>query len=218
VAIADIVVGVGSTSPVNPRELRVSDAERQHVVDLLNRAVGQGMLSLDDFTERTDAALRAQTRGELNGVLIDLPGLTVVGSAVAGGAAETLELRQTASSLRRQGLWTVPPRLVLRNRLGSMVLDFSQAHITHREVVIDIENDLGSIIMIVPDGSTVNADQLSVTMSSFSNTARAGVQPGYRHFVLTGRLMSSSLKVRPHRQYQFGPFVVHRPFRITRAR
>jgi len=203
---------------VNPRELRVSDAERQHVVDLLNRAVGQGMLSLDDFTERTDAALRAQTRGELNGVLIDLPGLTVAGSAVAGGDMETIELRQTASSLRRQGFWTVPPRLVLRNRLGSMVLDFSQAHFTHREVVIDIENDLGSITMIVPDGSTVNADQLGLTMSSFKNKARAHVQPGYRHFVLTGRLLSSSLKVRPHLKYQLGPFVVHRPFRITRAR
>jgi hypothetical protein len=133
-------------------------------------------------------------------------------------AAETTERRQTASSLRRQGAWNVPSRLVLRNRLGSMVLDFSQAHFTYREVVIDIESDLGSITIIVPDGSTVNGDQLSVTMSSFTNKARARVQPGYRHFVLTGRLMSSSLKVRPHRQYQFGSFVVHWPFRITRAR
>jgi len=212
------VAGVGGSLPVNPRELRVSDAERQHVVDLLNRAVGQGMLSLDEFTERADAALRAQTRGELNGVLIDLPGLTAAGSAVAGGAVETLELRQAASSLRRDGPWNVPPRLVLRNRLGSMVLDFSRAHFAHREVTIDIENDLGSITMIVPEGSTVNADQLSMTMSSFTNRVPARAQPGYRHFVLTGRLMSGSLKVRPYHEYRLGPFVVHRPFRITRAR
>jgi hypothetical protein len=202
---------------VNPRELRVSDAERQHVVDLLNRAVGRGMLSLDEFTERTDMALRARTRAELNGVLIDLPGLTAVGSTVAV-RAETLELRQTASSLRRSGRWNVPPRIVLRNKLGSTVLDFSQARIADREVTIEIKNDLGSITMIVPDGATVDADQLSLTMSSFTNKVNARAEQGDPHFVLVGHLMSSSLKVRPHRMYRFGLFVVHRPFRITRAR
>jgi hypothetical protein len=58
------------------RNLRVSDSEREHVVGLLQRAIGRGMLDLDEFTERTDVALAARTRGELNAVLVDLPGLT----------------------------------------------------------------------------------------------------------------------------------------------
>ncbi|WP_430334279.1 DUF1707 SHOCT-like domain-containing protein [Rhodococcus sp. ACT016] len=57
------------------RDLRVSDAEREHVGRLLQRAVGQGMLSLGEFTERMDTALAAKTRGELNAVLVDLPGM-----------------------------------------------------------------------------------------------------------------------------------------------
>ncbi|QNG20321.1 DUF1707 domain-containing protein [Rhodococcus triatomae] len=57
------------------RNLRVSDAEREHVGELLQRAVGQGMLSLGEFTERMDTALAAKTRGELNAVLVDLPGV-----------------------------------------------------------------------------------------------------------------------------------------------
>ncbi|MCL2532905.1 MAG: DUF1707 domain-containing protein [Nocardiaceae bacterium] len=59
------------------RDLRVSDAEREHVGKLLQRAVGQGMLSLGEFTERMDTALAAKTRGELNAVLVDLPGMQI---------------------------------------------------------------------------------------------------------------------------------------------
>ncbi|MCA1005140.1 DUF1707 domain-containing protein [Rhodococcus hoagii] len=59
------------------RDLRVSDAEREHVGELLQRAVGQGMLSLGEFTERMDTALAAKTRGELNAVLADLPGMQI---------------------------------------------------------------------------------------------------------------------------------------------
>ncbi|MFE4498296.1 DUF1707 domain-containing protein [Rhodococcus sp. NPDC056743] len=60
------------------RNLRVSDAEREHVGELLQKAVGQGMLSLGEFTERMDTALAAKTRGELNAVLADLPGITLI--------------------------------------------------------------------------------------------------------------------------------------------
>ena len=59
------------------RDLRVSDAEREHVGQLLQRAVGQGMLSLGEFTERMDTALASKTRGELNSVLADLPGMQI---------------------------------------------------------------------------------------------------------------------------------------------
>ncbi|MGH3785806.1 MAG: DUF1707 SHOCT-like domain-containing protein [Pseudonocardiaceae bacterium] len=51
---------------VEPHDLRVSDAEREHVGELLQRAVGQGRITVDEFTERMDAAMAARTRGELN--------------------------------------------------------------------------------------------------------------------------------------------------------
>lgn len=53
--------------------LRVSDAERAEVGHLLERAVAEGMITLDEFSERYDTALAARTRGELNAVLADLP-------------------------------------------------------------------------------------------------------------------------------------------------
>lgn len=68
-----------TSDTVGDRDLRVSDAEREHVGQLLQRAVGLGMLSLGEFTERMDTALASKTRGELNSVLIDLPGIRLVG-------------------------------------------------------------------------------------------------------------------------------------------
>ncbi|MGH3432960.1 MAG: DUF1707 SHOCT-like domain-containing protein, partial [Thermocrispum sp.] len=60
---------------VHPRDYRVSDDEREHVVQLLQKAIGRGLIDLDEFTERTDIAYAATTRGQLNVVLSDLPGL-----------------------------------------------------------------------------------------------------------------------------------------------
>jgi hypothetical protein len=62
---------------INPRDLRVSDAEREHVAGLLNRALERGLLDLDEFSTRLTAAMAARTRGELNALLLDLPGVVV---------------------------------------------------------------------------------------------------------------------------------------------
>ncbi len=68
---------------IDPRELRVSDAERAHVMSLLEKATGRGMIDLSEFSERSATAVAARTRGELNAVLLDLPGLSVAGRSVA---------------------------------------------------------------------------------------------------------------------------------------
>ena len=56
-----------------PRELRVSDAERQAVVRRLERALREGRLTIVEFDERTQAAYTARTRGELDELTEDLP-------------------------------------------------------------------------------------------------------------------------------------------------
>ncbi|MBE1466659.1 DUF1707 SHOCT-like domain-containing protein [Kibdelosporangium phytohabitans] len=62
---------------VDPRDLRVSDAEREHVASLLNKALARGLIDVDGFADRLGAAMGAKTRGELNAVIIDLPGVVV---------------------------------------------------------------------------------------------------------------------------------------------
>ena len=45
-------------------DLRASDAEREAVVGRLNTAVGEGRLTLDEFSTRLGNAYEATTRGE----------------------------------------------------------------------------------------------------------------------------------------------------------
>ncbi|PRC56187.1 DUF1707 domain-containing protein, partial [Mycobacterium sp. ITM-2017-0098] len=54
-------------------DLRASDADRAAVTQILEQAAGQGMLTLDEYTERVDVALAARTRRELDTVIADLP-------------------------------------------------------------------------------------------------------------------------------------------------
>jgi hypothetical protein len=56
--------------------IRASDADRQQVVQALNQHTAAGRLSLDEFTERLDAAHRATTHGELAAITADLPAET----------------------------------------------------------------------------------------------------------------------------------------------
>ena len=55
--------------------LLASDAEREQVCVLLNRAFGEGRLTSPELDERTSRALAARTRGDLEEVLTGLEGL-----------------------------------------------------------------------------------------------------------------------------------------------
>ena len=54
-------------------DLRVSDRERERVVDLLSRHAAEGRLDVDELDARIDRAFAAPTRGELEAVTSDLP-------------------------------------------------------------------------------------------------------------------------------------------------
>jgi hypothetical protein len=55
------------------RDVRASNAEREATVERLQRAVGEGRITLAEFEERAQAAYAASTRGELDALTADLP-------------------------------------------------------------------------------------------------------------------------------------------------
>src|SRR3954452_5184041 len=101
--------------------MRISDAEREHVVAQLNAAVAEGRLTLAEFEERIDGVLRSRTFGEIEPYVGDLPQKSPL------AVPEQMEIRNQSSNLKRQGRWTVPRRLLINSRSGSIKLDFTEA-------------------------------------------------------------------------------------------
>ncbi|WP_228833915.1 DUF1707 SHOCT-like domain-containing protein [Nocardia abscessus] len=204
---------VGSGGAVGDRELRVSDAEREHVGQLLQRAVGLGMLSLGEFTERMDTALAAKTRGELNAVLIDLPGVRLVGQPAAprstfvnaapafaarahpapGANSAGNVIRSRMSGVNRRGPWQVAPTLYLNNWMSGVTLDFTEAIMSTQVVEIRVDDFCGSITLIVPAEATVDLNGLELIGSSVNNKVRTGPPLGPLHLVVHGRMRFGSV-------------------------
>ena len=53
--------------------IRASDADREHVVEILREAYSAGRLTLEEFDERTTTAFAAKTWGGLRALTRDLP-------------------------------------------------------------------------------------------------------------------------------------------------
>ncbi|OXM74691.1 MULTISPECIES: DUF1707 SHOCT-like domain-containing protein [Amycolatopsis] len=198
------------TKPMSPRDLRVSDAEREYVVEVLQKAIGRGMIDLDEFTERTDKALAARTRGELNAVLADLPGLVhpevyPAAPAVSFSPDQRLELNAKYSALVRNGRWLVPPEVVVRNRYGSTKLDFSDAQVASPVVRVELDCKWGSVEVIIPDHAAVDLNAITeIKYGSLQDKTGSDGRPGNPRLVFAGRLHGGSLVIRHPRRGFFG--------------
>ncbi|MCR8693630.1 DUF1707 SHOCT-like domain-containing protein [Rhodococcus rhodochrous] len=209
---------------MEPKDLRVSDAEREHVGELLQRAVGQGMLSLGEFTERMDTVLAAKTRGDLNQVLVDLPGIQIrpefqeqnlpgmsqahyPAPSAAGYPAPSaaafpataqgapLVIKGRVSGIERKGRWHVPPTIVLDTVASSVTLDFTEAVMQTQVVRIDVSDYLSSINIVLPAEATADVNGVENVASSVSSKVRGGAPYGPLHVVVTGKVRGGSFNV-----------------------
>jgi hypothetical protein len=171
-------------------ELRLSDAEREAVVERLHTAVGEGRLTLAEFEERIDGVLAARTHAELAPFTAGLP--------VPPAGSDTVDLRVRASSLRRTGRWVVPRRLTLSAQSSSVRIDFTRAVISTSVVEMALDVDSSSVRLVLPPGASASIDEVEMTASS----ARARVPDGGGlHVVVRGRLHASNLRVRYPRRF-----------------
>lgn len=216
---------------LGPADLRVSDDERSHVLRLLETATGRGLIDLGEYTERSTAVIGARTRGQLNRVLLDLPGLQIAGRSVdeaaravrsgptgpgfsgapdrwdrseqradtgrwpAGPTLQVLELTGWGNRSLR-GRWDAPRRIVIGGFCAATRLDFSEARVASRTVVVEIRNNLaGSLLIILPRGSSARLDELSMRGVAVHNKVPP-VGEGGIEVVLVGVKRIGSITIR----------------------
>jgi Domain of unknown function (DUF1707) len=177
----------------DPRELRVSDAEREHVAGLLTKAVGRGLITLDEFTERTDRALAARTRGDLNSVLVDLPDVRHVEPATA---EPPLVLSTGSGHIKQDGHWIAPREINAECRMGNITLNFTQASCPHPEITLHATCGSGNITVIVPRGWHVVMVEAISRMGNVTNKATDPPDPTMPVLRVHGRAGLGNVTIR----------------------
>lgn len=205
------------SQPFPDRELRVSDDERRHIIALLERATGRGMIDLDEFTSRVDTALAARTRAELNVVLVDIPGLVhpdrPTGPPAVHRAATPPQRRAPSvpapapagdvliaqlGSVNRRGSWHVPEHLRIQVAMGSAELDFTETEVPPT-VEIDLDVTAGSVELRLPENARVDRGAITGTLASIEEKLRGSDGSG-PVFVLRGSVRAGSVEVKGPRR------------------
>lgn len=182
-------------------ELRVSDADRNGTLRRLHNAVALGLIAIDEFEERSALVSRARLQADLDALVGDLPGP----GAIVTSAADRVELRGVMGSLKRHGEWTVPTRLALVRRMGSVELDLTRARFAGPIVVVELDLKFGSLEMRLPEGASASIDDVEVIVGSAHDHRADAPAEGRPHVILTGKVVWGSVDIRGPRRKSWLP-------------
>jgi DUF1707 SHOCT-like domain len=165
--------------------LRASDHDRDAAAGLVQEAHADGRLDLSELDERLTQVYASRTKQELEVLTADLV------PAGHGGASD------------------VPARIVADTNHGSIRLDFTKALVRHREILVEVGANHGSLTMIVPRGWSVDIDAVYSAHGSVRNKATMPL-PGLPSLRVTGHARHGSVVVRnPRHRRWWWPFGGH---------
>ena len=146
-------------------DVRVSDTDRQAVVDRLSSACGDGLLTLDEFADRAGEAYAAITRADLDAVVRDLRLPVVQATATVAqqpeattAAAEGAKRRWVVAIMGgedRRGRWRAGRKIGAVAIMGGIDLDLRDALLEDDVVEITAWAVMGGVTIIVPEGIPV---------------------------------------------------------------
>ena len=140
--------------------VRVSDAEREQAVVVLREHLLAGRLTLDEFSERVEAALRARVGGDLVRVQEDLPAV-----APAVTRPRRRPARFTAALLghvARRGRFRLRGWTLAASAVGDLDLDLREATIDEPRTAVTLLVAFGNADIYVPEGVSVDVSGLTL--------------------------------------------------------
>lgn len=199
--------------PQDPRQptVRISDDDRQRMVEVLRSHCTDGRLTLDEFSDRVGLAFEAKTRADLELVIADLPAATAPVARVSEGSRRKPVGSAVAilSGHRQTGVWRPNETIGAFAMMGSVDLDLRHAEIEHPVIQINATAIMGSIEVIVPDGVDVELTGFNLMGSKESRVDDGPRRPGaplirVNAFALMGSVLvrNKRSKSRPTRQGQ----------------
>jgi DUF1707 SHOCT-like domain/Cell wall-active antibiotics response LiaF, C-terminal len=158
-------------------ELRAGDSDRDRVAAKLRESLVAGRLTLDEFSERLDAAYGARTLAELEELTRDLPESAAL-PAVASRRTPTRWTVAVMSGVERKSRWRLPAKTTAIAVMGGIELDLRKAEIESQEVEIIAVAVMGGIEIIIPEGVEVDLTGFAFMGAKEDRMADAPVLPG----------------------------------------
>lgn len=178
------------SSGFDPARLRVSDADRHQVAEILREAAGEGRLDIEELDQRLESTYAAKVYADLVPITADLPtgsGLVSLDKPQPPVAPRppSANLPVTAiaysssvtvfGGVDRKGLWLVPDQHTAFAMMGAIELDLREAQFADREVTINANVVMGAIDVIVNAHTHVIVDGIGI-MGAFEQS-RDKVEP-----------------------------------------
>ena len=158
---------------LEPVPAPIGDADRERAADLLQRATGEGRLTLEEFTVRVGAVWAADTGAELAHATAGLAPVAAVGTG-----APVEKIVNIFGENTRVGRWRLHGPLKILNVFGSTELDLREALTDAETVEITGTCVFGELKVIVPEGVEVELGGSAVFASRNMRLAPVPRLPG----------------------------------------
>jgi len=161
--------------PEHP-DLRVSDADRHAVAEILREAAGEGRLDVDELEERLEQAYAAKTYADLAPLTRDLPVGRPPGPpavrfdkpvprpqpAPLGHLPAPVNSVAVMSGVDRRGRWEIGRSHTAVAFMGGVGIDLREARFATREAVITANAVMGSVDITVDEYTQVIVEGLGI--------------------------------------------------------
>jgi len=152
--------------------LRVSDADRHKIAEILREAAGEGRLDFEELDERLEATYAAKTYADLVPITVDLPVHGPATSPAPRPSASTVPAARHDSTISvmggssRTGLWELGETHTAFAMWAGIDLDLREARFTSQETVIYANAIWAGIDVIVNEHTDVIVSGVGI-MGSF---------------------------------------------------
>lgn len=165
----------------DPSQLRISDADRHKVAEILREAAGEGRLDMEELDERLEATYGAKVYADLVPLLADLPAqhdvpmLRPQTAPMRRRSGVPVHATRHDSSFAimggqdRVGVWEIGATHSAFTMMGGITLDLREAVFAAPEVVINANAIMGGIDVVINPWTRVSVEGYGV-MGDFSQS------------------------------------------------
>jgi len=178
-----------------PDQMRISDADREQVAQVLHQAMSEGRITINELEERLTVVYAAKTFADLKPVTADLPTGSAIAPAASAGVVQPAAPRALGmpdnrlgghpgsttsigvlSGAMRKGSWVLPPQHTSFAFWGGAEIDLRNARFAEKSSTITAIAVMGGIEITVPDDINVNVTGIGF-MGAFQLEDKSGAPP-----------------------------------------